>query len=249
MTKTGSGTQTLTGTNTYTGGTTINFGTLSIGAGGATGSVVGNIANNAALVFNRSNDITYSGVLSGGGSVDKQGAGTLTLSGTSTLTGTTTVSAGTLSLTGTLPGAIDVKSGATLLGSSTGIAGGVTIESGGTLSAASGTYFQMGGLSFGATSAFAVAVGAPSTTAAVYADGALTLDGALQLTTGAGFTSGTYRLIDYTGAHRRRHDGDRPGSLALCDRHLDGRSGESRCGGRAVVERLDDHGRLGGGRR
>ncbi len=110
VSKGGSGTQTLTGTNTYTGGTTINFGTLSIGGGGATGSVVGDIANNAALVFNRSNDITYSGVLSGGGSVDKQGAGTLTLSGTSTLTGTTTVSAGTLSLTGTLPGAIDVKS-------------------------------------------------------------------------------------------------------------------------------------------
>jgi len=57
----GTGTTTLTGTNTYTGGTTISAGALQLGAGGATGSISGNIVDNAALVFNRSNNLTYAG--------------------------------------------------------------------------------------------------------------------------------------------------------------------------------------------
>ena len=49
----GTGTTILTGDNTYTGGTTISAGTLQIGNGGTTG-ILGNVANNGTLVFNRS---------------------------------------------------------------------------------------------------------------------------------------------------------------------------------------------------
>ena len=55
LTQAGTGTLTLTGANTYTGGTTISAGTLQLGNGGTTGSVAGNITDNAALAFNLSN--------------------------------------------------------------------------------------------------------------------------------------------------------------------------------------------------
>ena len=55
LTKIGAGTLTLTGDSTYLGGTTISAGTLQLGSGGASGSIVGDIVNNGALVVNRSN--------------------------------------------------------------------------------------------------------------------------------------------------------------------------------------------------
>jgi autotransporter-associated beta strand protein len=94
----GAGTLTLTGANTYSGGTTISAGTLSIGDAGTTGSVAGDVTNNSAIKFNRSNSITYSGVISGTGTLEQAGAGTLTLTGANTYSGGTTISAGTLSI-------------------------------------------------------------------------------------------------------------------------------------------------------
>ena len=98
VTKSGAGTQTFTGDNTYTGTTTISAGTLQLGNGGTTGSVAGNIVDNAALVINRSNAVTLAGVISGTGSLTQAGTGTTTLTGTNTYTGGTTISAGTLQL-------------------------------------------------------------------------------------------------------------------------------------------------------
>ena len=114
----GVGTLTLTGANTYTGGTTISAGMLQIGDGGATGSIVGNVVDNGALAFDRSDNVTFGGVIGGTGSLSQLGAGTLTLTGANTYTGGTTISAGTLA-----GGATNTFSAASL----------TTINSGGTL--------------------------------------------------------------------------------------------------------------------
>src|SRR5262249_3650892 len=68
------GTLILTGTNTYTGGTMVSAGTLQIGNGGSTGSISGDVVNNAKLAINRGNDFTFSGAISGTGSLEKLGS-------------------------------------------------------------------------------------------------------------------------------------------------------------------------------
>ncbi len=90
----------LTGDNTYTNDTTNSAGTLQIGNGGTTGSIVGNVLNAATIAFNRSDNVTFGGIISSLGSVRKLAANTLTVTGANTYTGTTTISGGTLSLTG-----------------------------------------------------------------------------------------------------------------------------------------------------
>ena len=97
--KIGTGTLTLTGTNQYTGGTTISSGTLQLGnASTVNGSVVGDIIDNAALVFANPSDLTDAGHITGVGSLTKIGAGTLTLSGINHYSGGTNLDAGTLCL-------------------------------------------------------------------------------------------------------------------------------------------------------
>ncbi len=196
--KIGDGTLILTGANTYTGGTTVSGGTLSIGDGGSTGSLVGNITNSGILIFNRSDDLTYSGVISGSGKLEKRGAGTLTLTGTNGLTGQTTVSAGTLVLTGSLGGAVAVANGATLTGTGT-VGGNLGLLSGGTFAGTSGATLTASGSLQTWHAKFNIALGTPTTTAVLSVGSSVYLDGTLNLTADAGFASGTYRLIDYAG--------------------------------------------------
>jgi fibronectin-binding autotransporter adhesin len=105
--KGGAGTLALTGTDTYTGGTTINLGTLQIGNGGTTGSISGNVLDNALLVFDRSDNVTFDGIVSGSGALTQAGTGGLILTGASTYTGGTTISSGYLQIgTGDTTGSI-----------------------------------------------------------------------------------------------------------------------------------------------
>ena len=92
--KNGAGKLTLANDNTYTGMTSVGGGTLQIGAGGTTGGMVGNIADNSAVVFNRSDASTYPGVISGSGTLTQAGTGKLTLIGNSTFAGVTTINPG-----------------------------------------------------------------------------------------------------------------------------------------------------------
>jgi len=88
----------FTGANTYTGTTAINAGTLQLGNGGTTGSIMGDVVDNGILTFNRSDMVTFGGAISGSGKVNQNGAGTLILTGDSTYIGGTTITAGTVQL-------------------------------------------------------------------------------------------------------------------------------------------------------
>ena len=92
------GALTVTAANSYTGGTLVSGGTLSVGAGGTTGSLAGTITTNGALVFNRSDATTFTDTIAGSGSLTKAGEGRLTLTRANTLTGPTTVLGGVLQL-------------------------------------------------------------------------------------------------------------------------------------------------------
>ncbi|MBR8302418.1 autotransporter outer membrane beta-barrel domain-containing protein [Burkholderia dolosa] len=98
LTKTDGGTLLLTANDTYTGGTTISAGTLQLGNGGTSGSIVGDVTNNGTLAFNRSDTVTFGGAISGSGALTQLGTGTTVLGGNNTYTGGTTISAGTLQL-------------------------------------------------------------------------------------------------------------------------------------------------------
>jgi autotransporter-associated beta strand protein len=99
ITKVGTGIWTLSGNNTYTGATTISGGALQIGDGGNSGTLgTANVTDNAALIFNRFDNIICSNLISGTGSLTQAGAGVLILNAVNTYSGATFISAGTLAL-------------------------------------------------------------------------------------------------------------------------------------------------------
>ncbi|MDX8504215.1 autotransporter outer membrane beta-barrel domain-containing protein [Mesorhizobium captivum] len=113
----GSGTTILTADNSYTGGTTISAGTLQLGNGGTSGSILGDVTNNGTLTFDRSDVYIFDGVISGSGAIRQIGSGLTRLTGDSSgFTGTTSVVAGTLSVNGSLCGGMDVLAGGRLQG-------------------------------------------------------------------------------------------------------------------------------------
>ncbi|WP_416367057.1 autotransporter outer membrane beta-barrel domain-containing protein [Rhodopseudomonas palustris] len=191
----GSGVFTMTGTNTYTGGTTVSRGTLQIGDGGTSGSIVGDVTNNATLAFNRSDATSFGGAISGGGNLIKRGAGNLSLTGVSSYTGATTVEAGTLSVNGSIASSslTTVNAGAALGGNGTV---GTTLINGGALAPGNsiGTLNVSGNLTLTAASSYMVEL-SPSSADRVNVSGTATLGGA---TVNASFASGGYVERQYT---------------------------------------------------
>jgi autotransporter-associated beta strand protein len=199
LVKQGTGTVILTGTNSYTGGTTVSAGTLQ----GNVTSLQGNILNNANLIFNQVANGTYASVMSGTGTLDKQGTGILTLSNTNSLGGTVTVSAGTLSVNGTLAGggSLTVAPGAALQGTGT-ITKNATIN--GTLSPGNsiGTIFLVGDQTFASGSTLQIELN-PTASDLVSITGTLTIEPGSTLSINPVFgyypTSLSYTIVHTTG--------------------------------------------------
>jgi autotransporter-associated beta strand protein len=145
------GTEVLSGANTYTGGTAITGGTLQIGAGGTTGSIVGNVSDAGTFAISRSDTVSFGGTITGVGGFSQLGTGTLILTNADTYTGPTNVASGTLQLSST--GSITGSSQVTVTGvfdisptagaSIKSLGGTGTVQLGSqtlTLTAASGTF-------------------------------------------------------------------------------------------------------------
>ena len=213
LSQSGSGTTILTGTNSYTGDSTISAGTLQLGNGGTSGSLVGNVANNGTLIFNRSDVLTFDGTISGTGDLQQNGAGTTILTGANSYAGPTAVNAGSLYVNGNqsaATGATSVTNGATLGGTGT-IGGDVVVADGGTLSPggngfAPGTLSVNGNLGLSGGSILNYSFGKANVSGGAFNDltnvnGNLTLDGTLNVSTSQGgdFAAGVYRVINYAG--------------------------------------------------
>jgi fibronectin-binding autotransporter adhesin len=164
----GPGTLELTGTtNTYSGTTTINGGTLQIGDGvSANGAVVGNInVSSGTLVFANPTASTYPAALSGGATLIKTGAGTLTLAGANSFVGTTVVSNGILVVAATPSQSV---------GSTITVADGAGV---GVSASADQTYLSPSSLTIGSTTGGSFQFGVYGTTQPAIAPGSLTING------------------------------------------------------------------------
>ena len=101
LVKLGGNTLVLSGASGYSGGTTVSGGTLQLGDGQmANGTIAGNVgvAASATLAFTNPFPQSFSGVVSGAGSLIASGPGLLTIPVADTYSGGTTVSGGTLQL-------------------------------------------------------------------------------------------------------------------------------------------------------
>jgi fibronectin-binding autotransporter adhesin len=117
--KSGSATLVLAGAATHSGGTVVNSGTLQIGNGGTTGSIVGDIENYGTVAFNRSDDISFANRIFGTGALLKQGTGKLTLTANNEFSGEKVINDGTLIVKS--PTAIGAASGFVRFTGTTGV--------------------------------------------------------------------------------------------------------------------------------
>jgi fibronectin-binding autotransporter adhesin len=212
LTQAGGGVLILTADNSYTGGTTIASGSLSIGNGGTTGNIVGDVANNGNLGFARSDTLTFAGTISGSGSVTQQAPGTTILTGTNSYGGETRIAAGTLLVNGDQAAATGITNvlGNTTLGGVGTIGGDVVVADGGTLAPGAGGAGALtinGSLSLASGSQLAYDFGAANAPGnplndVVNVGGDLTLDGTINVAVMAGgaFDIGLYRIANYGGA-------------------------------------------------
>ncbi|WGD29314.1 autotransporter domain-containing protein [Ancylobacter sp. WKF20] len=203
LVKDGANTLTLTGENTFSGVVTINAGTLQIGNGGATGSIAGDIVNNAALVFNRTGTYDFPGTITGSGSVTIL-SGTVNFIGASGYTGPIDVAGADLVLTegSTSSSTFTVTGGGVLSGE--GTIAGLSVGNGGSVAPgySPGTLTVAGNVDFGGGSTYVVDIAADGTHDLILATGTATLSGGtVQVVAEAGYVTplATYTILTAGG--------------------------------------------------
>jgi fibronectin-binding autotransporter adhesin len=179
-------------------GSVINLntgGTLQIGNGVTTGPLLegmGNLKNDGTLIFNRSNDSSYSGVLSGSGALVQQGTGTLTISGANTYTGATYIrNSGTLNAN--VANALPTANGrSAVIMDDTGPGGStLSLAASQLIASLTGAADSLVSLLTGTSLTVGASTGTATFTGVISGDGGLTKDGAsTQTLTGDNYYTG-----------------------------------------------------------
>jgi fibronectin-binding autotransporter adhesin len=124
----GGGTLMLTGTNNSYGETLISNGAVQVGNGGTAGSIGdGQVTDDTTLIINNSSNASLNNMITGLGTLVKNGSGTVLLTGNNTFSGGTTVASGTLEVS------VPIDDGASALGG-----GNTTVNAGAVLDAVGG---------------------------------------------------------------------------------------------------------------
>ncbi len=194
-------------------GMTISGAPETIGSLGGGGAIGGNVSLSTSLVAGGNNNSTiFNGVISGAGSLTKNGTGNLTLgpSPGNTYSGGTTINGGKLFAnnivgSGTGTGAVAVNSGGTLGGIGT-VSGGVTVNNGGHIApgVTLGT-LGVGSLTLAAGSNLDIeldtvaGVGKSDLLNVTNTNGLTINGGTLNIANLGTITPGTYTIVDYAG--------------------------------------------------
>ena len=181
------------------------------------GSYSAAITNNGTLNYGSAVAQTLRGVISGGGTLNQNGPGTLTLSGANTCTGVTSINAATLVLgAGGSLGASNIKiaSGATFDVSSQAAysIGGATLAASGNAAAAANINGQSGGtVSLGSSAVTLTYDGAAP--ALTIPQGTLVLKSnkfTINTTSGSPLSSGNYNLVQQSAGNITDQSGTYP---------------------------------------
>jgi len=197
----------------------LNCATFNLNVGSMSGNAPIDLGSGVLTTGSDNTSTTYSGAITGNGSLTKTGNGILTLAGSNTYTGGTSINTGSLVINGSLGHtAISVGGGATLggtgsIGGSVTVAGGSSPGTWGTISLVDGaantltlsdatstdTVLMIGGSTAGSMSLLCFEVGATADRIQATA-GKLVVNpggGIISITSLPGFAPGTYDLLGF----------------------------------------------------